>query len=371
MNRWLWRRLEMSPDWIFYEWELRMYCWDFNAMLSQGLLVRDLKAEKAEICFTRYGQRLHLVRTDNAVFGADTENPDEPVAELDPDELIQYRFNIDRWLSLIRTANGLYGAFCRLDRRLFFLGEKKESGETLGFVIGFFTRAGQALNLLLSLPSRLPADFDGIVVATLLFDGLPLQEIANLERLGIFWAPRLDSETLHIRHQTCRTGRKVPPGSFSAGEIEGESQFYGFKCRVPVCITGDITKSGNNVVLVGSTAVEIGDTPFLLFLRLIVELRRKKMGTVSKVQLKSEGYLSEDVEFQQIRRLRECFVRALGDLEPKDFIEGYRPKTLRVSVHPALVSWDEQKLLAHDNSRVREFVEQLLQWAKANSSLAS
>jgi hypothetical protein len=356
MNRWLLRRLEMSPNWIFYEWEVRMYCDDLPAMLDQGLLIRDLEAERVELCFTKYGQRLHLVKADNSIFGADTENPYDPITELDSSEIVQYRFDIERWLLDIRTANALLGTFGWVGERLFFLGERMEGADRLALLIGFFTRSKQAVNLLFGLLSRLPAGFDGIMVTTLLFDGLPLQEVANLERLGIFWVPRLDTETLRIPRAQRVSSRHQPS---LAVELEEESEFYGFKCRVPVLITGEITKTGSNVVLTGNTEVWMGDSPFALFLRLVLELYTNKWGAVSKVKLQEEGYLSEDGEFQDIHRLRNCFTRSLVGLDPKEFIESFRPKTLRISIHPKLVSYNKKKLLAHDNELVRRLVQRL------------
>ena len=356
MNRWLLRRLEMSPAWLFYDWELRMYCDDLPDMLDRGLLIRDLEAERAELCFTKYGQRLHLVRADDFVMGADTENPYGPVAEVDLSEVTQYHFDIDRWLLDIRSVNGLIGAFNWVGERLFYLGEKIEGADRLAFLIGFFTRPEQATNLLFGLLSRLPAGFDGIMVTTALFDGLELQDVANLERLGISWVPRLDAETLRIP-RILHAGRTRQPGL--ALELERESEFYGFKCRFPVLITGEMTKTGSNIVYVGNTEVWMGDSPFALFLRLLLELFLNESGTVSKVNLQEEGYLSEDGEFQDIHRLRNCFTRSLPNLGPKDFIESYRPKTLRISVHPRLVSYDKKKLLAHYNELVRKVVQRL------------
>jgi hypothetical protein len=359
----------MSPDWIFYEWELRLYCPDFSAMLERGLLIRDLEAEKAELCFTRYGQCVHVVRTDESVFGADTENSDEPVAELDPNELIQYRFDTEQWLSTIRLANKLHGAFCRLDGRLFFLGERIEAGRRQGLVVSFFNRADQALSSLFALPSRLPAGFDDIIVSSLLYDGLSLPEIANLERLGILWMPRLASETLIIPDVEKRagTGTYQPP---LGKEIEDESEFYGFKCRVPIHITGKRTRAGSNIVLAGNIEVWMGDSPFALFLRLVMELYRNKWGMVPKIDLQDEGYLRGDGEFQDIHRLRSCFIRSFPELDPKDFIEVHRPKTLRVSVHPALVTYDREKLLVHDNEFIRQLAQQLPEEPQAQRNAA-
>ena len=77
------------------------------------------------------------------------------------------------------------------------------------------------------------------------------------------------------------------------------------------------------------------------------------------LSLMIEGYLNADGEFQSIGRLRECFVRALDDLHPEKFIESYRPKTLKLSVHPDLVTWNQEKLLGHDDVRVCDLVGKL------------
>jgi len=79
------------------------------------------------------------------------------------------------------------------------------------------------------------------------------------------------------------------------------------------------------------------------------------------VKLKAEGYLSQDAEFQAVGRLRSCFVRALDGLTPKVFIEACQPKTLRLSVHPDMVSGSFERLLAQCNSRLMEVVQKLHQ----------
>ena len=123
------------------------------------------------------------------------------------------------------------------------------------------------------------------------------------------------------------------------------------------------------MVLVADTPVGIGDVPFLLFLRLLLALRRDKAGIVAKRDLRDEGYFGAGTDDQSINRLRNCFVRALGDLEPKDFIQtNYRRKMVRLSVHPDLVTWDAEKLFDHDDERVKALVRQLVQTAEADSS---
>lgn len=360
MNQWLLERLEMDPDSTFYDWEMRMHCRESEQMRAKGLLMRDLAAERSEYCFSRIGRRLHLARLDGRIFGTDIEDPYRPVALVDPQDLVQYRFNWEPWLKTLRARNGLRGATSRLGRRCIFLGEKTDDDRRLAFILAFFRGTEQALTHISSLPTRLPYRYRAVIVTTLAFDGLPESDIANLERLGIRWAPGLDTETLDLRFDLDEqeAGRETRRPALPRG-VEEEYRQLGFKCRLPVHVTGDTGRSGNNVVLVGESRVLISDIPFVLFLRLIVGLYGNKQGLVSKLELVGDGHGGDDADYQSVHRLRRSFVGVLGDLDPQDFVEVPRPKTLRLSVHPRLVSYDKGKLLAHDNALVRALAEQL------------
>ncbi len=360
MNEWLALQLEKSPEFTFYEWELKMHCPEHQELIADGYLFRDLKAEGSEFCFTKWGRRLQLLRIEGSIFGTDTDDTDEPIVEVDPRDIIRYRFNWEPWSQKVRERNGINGSSTWLDKYLLFLGQRNYSGQKLGFILGFFNHRDEAMNLLLSLPARTTSNYDVLAVTTLCFNRLPQQDMANLERLHVYMVPPINPQTLTIEcPRLLLSKRQEMPSIVLSHTQEADYHLYGYKCRLPVHITGEMTKSGNNIILIGDTVVEIGDVPFRLFLRLVLELCRTKMGTVSKVDLRSEEYLSADGEFQSIGRLRECFVRTLGDLHPERFIESYRPKTLRLSVHPDLVTWDQQKLLGHDDARVRDLVGKL------------
>jgi len=372
MNPWLLSNLQRGPDHSFYEWELKMHCDEFQDLRDSGLMMRDLEAEQSEFYCDRWGRRLELVRMDGGIFGIDAQDPDEPIIELDSRELVRYRFNHDRWQRAVREANDLNGVTSRLERHLFFLGEKVDAGSTLGFVLGFFNQREMALNLLLSLPDRLPSRYDAIVVTTPFSTPVTQQDIANLERLGVYLVPPLNHETLLIECPRLQVKRREEVRRVVLSPAQkADYDRYEYKCQLPIELTGKINNSGNNVVLVGDTPVEIGDVPFRLFLRLVVELHRNKLGVVPKFDLRSEGYFGEGTDDQSINRLRNCFVRALGDLDPKHFIERYRPKTLRVLVHPDLLTWDTEKLLEHDDCRVKALIQQLAQASERNSSQPS
>jgi hypothetical protein len=214
--------------------------------------------------------------------------------------------------------------------------------------------------LLLSLPARLRRIADAIAVVTPSYAPRSLSLVSQLEPLRIGFVHISPAESLRVDVTDLFADVPAPvPVPRLTPEQERDCHVWGYKCRMLIHIAGDITPSGNNVVHVGSSQVEVGDAPFLLFLRLLLELRRRKQGDVAKVKLQREGYLSEDGEFQSIKRLRDCFVRASGDLDPKDLIENCQPKALRLSMHPDLITCDLDRLSVHNDSGVRKLVEAL------------
>jgi hypothetical protein len=45
----------MGPDQRFYEWDLMIHYADFEALRAEGLLIRDLEAERSDFCITKWG----------------------------------------------------------------------------------------------------------------------------------------------------------------------------------------------------------------------------------------------------------------------------------------------------------------------------
>lgn len=140
---------------------------------------------------------------------------------------------------------------------------------------------------------------------------------------------------------------------------EDECRHYGYRIRLPIYITGDTEKRATNIIFVNRTRVTIGDVPFALFLRLVVQLFKNKKGTVPKSRLIKGGYIRPDGEFQAIARLRQAFNTSLDGYKPEELIESCEHKALRLSTHPALISYDRERLLAHRNRKIRRLAQRL------------
>lgn len=369
MIDWILSELEKQPSRLFYEKELiDKDASEFTRLKDERLLTYVQPDDHSEVY--GLGQRIPLTvkKMGDKYWAFAEDDPEADPIPIKKSDLSKYAFRLDQFANRLQKMNNLSGSPFRIDRRLFFLGEKVVNGEKITFVLGFFNSDREVENLLLGLPARLPHKTGHIAVITPSYEVASASLVSQLAGMRIQVFPyRLTDNWRVDTSMLVRETSRVPSIAKLTARQEQDYEMYGYNCRLPIQITGKVAESGSNLVEVGDSTVRIGDTPFRLFLRLVLELRKNKMGAVSKVSLKSEGYLSEDGEFQSIERLRKCFLPALSNLDPKKFVENVRPKSLRLSVHPDFVTWDMPKLLAHDDPGVRELAQQLETAAPSSS----
>lgn len=355
MIEWILRELEKQPSRLFYGQELGAPDdSEFDRLKRDKLLAYVQPDEFSETYGFNQRVPLTVMRIGSRYWGISEDDPEVDPVPLSRSDLGRYKFMVDHFAAKLQAANDLSGSLLQLDRHQFFLGEKLVDHKRIAFIFGLFNSDTRSQNLLLSLRGRLWLKLDYIVVITPSYSVSSMLLASQLERMQVYIVPLKDTQNFRVD-----IAALVKIESDLTAEQEKDYEMYRYKCRLPVHITGEATGAGNYLVRVGENTVEIGEVPFRLFLRLILELKNNKTGIVSKVRLKAEGYLSEDSEFQAVGRLRSCFVRALGNLDPKEFIEAYQPKTLRLSVHPDLVNGNFERLLDQDNSRLKRLIEQL------------
>lgn len=370
MINWILQQLEKQPSRLFYEKELlSKNTSEFERLKQEKLLVYLQPNTGTEVY--GYGQAtpLPVVKIGGEKYAINDEDVELDPVPLERSDLAKYRFCFDRFAYRLRLANGLSGNCFPLDRRQYYLGNKTVNKQQVAFVFSLFSNDKKARNSLLSLPEQFGHLTDSIMVITPTYEVGSVELSALLEAAHITIVPYSTTQEWRINFSAFTPNLvNRHPEPILTTEQEEDYQRYEYKCRLPIHITGRITRSGANEVLIGEISVEVGDVPFLLFLRLILELFQNKLGIVSKARLNNDGYLGEGTDDQAIYRLRRCFVRALGELKEKDLIEGYRPKTVRISVHPNLITLDTERLLQHDHARVKTLVEQLVEVTSVNQS---
>jgi hypothetical protein len=134
---------------------------------------------------------------------------------------------------------------------------------------------------------------------------------------------------------------------------------FEYKCYDKVYIPGTIPMRRSNEIEVNNHKIKLGDSVFKLFLRLALELKKKKGGWVSRHTLESEGIITDVDKFQIYSNLRTSLQGSLLDKEGQKFIENNGSKQYRISLHPDFITCHREKLLKHHESTIQELARKL------------
>jgi len=351
---WILRQLERQPSTLFYEKELREK--SDNEFL-------ELKARKLLTCIQPnsecetygYGQQSPLlaINLDGRYYALDDDNSELLV--LNRADLIKYRFCLEVFAEEVAKANAFSGSPEKLHRRLYYAGERIIDGSRVALVLAFIDQEPTEEDLLLGLPGRFPTGFKQFYVVTPSYTVQTLKLKAGLEQQRILVAPLRDFSGFKIDLSVLAQEGHV----MLTPEQEEESRLYRFKYKIPIHVTGESSGKASNFIMVGDTVVSIGDASLALFLRLVLGLYSEKSGEVPKSALSSEGYFRKDEdEYQKIGRLRDCFAN-IPNINRLDFITDQN-KSLKLSVHPSLITLDLNRLLTHKDPVIKKLTENLV-----------
>lgn len=134
---------------------------------------------------------------------------------------------------------------------------------------------------------------------------------------------------------------------------------FEYKCYDKIYIPGTIPMKRSNEVEVNSHKIRLGDSVFKLFLRLVLELKKKKEGWVNRHSLGSDSIIADIEKFQIYSNLRMALQGSLLDKDGQKFIENNGAKQYRISLHPDFIAYDREKLLKHPDNSIRDIVKKL------------
>jgi hypothetical protein len=259
----------------------------------------------------------------------------------------------------VAKANAFSGSPEKLHRRMFYAGERIIDGNRVALVLAFIDQEQTAEDLLLGLPARLPG-YDHFMVVTQSFKVERVALRTQLESIHIHVMPLENIENLKL-DMPMFADPKSHSELAGALNVKQEEEFIDrhYKCHLPITITSETVKWHRNKILINGFPAFLGDSLFLLFLRLVLGIRNSENGAVSKAGLCRGGFIKVGSEDQTIGHLRAAFAGVLGDVSPYDFIESYGRGTIRLSTHPALIKYDKQKVRGHRNPKIKKIAELL------------
>ncbi|MDD5584715.1 MAG: hypothetical protein PHV55_06645 [Candidatus Omnitrophica bacterium] len=140
---------------------------------------------------------------------------------------------------------------------------------------------------------------------------------------------------------------------------EEDYKNFEYKCYDRLHIPGGILMKRSNEIELNGHRIRLGDSMFRLFLRLALELKKRRGGWVSRHTLESEGIITDVDKFQIYSNLRTSLQGSLLDKEGQKFIENNGSKQYRISLHPDFITYHREKLLKHHDSSIQELARKL------------
>ena len=136
---------------------------------------------------------------------------------------------------------------------------------------------------------------------------------------------------------------------------------YKYKCYYKINIIGkneDLKQE--NYIEIDGNGIELSENNFLIFMRLILELKKNKKGWVNIEKFIEETGLQISGHYQMIFRLRQNLQKILNEKETKELIENKKSGFYRISTHPDFITYNKEKLLNRQDSQIRNLAEELL-----------
>lgn len=140
---------------------------------------------------------------------------------------------------------------------------------------------------------------------------------------------------------------------------EKDYEKHEYKCTDQIHVLGASSIPRSNEIIVNKTKIEIGDSLFLLLLRLAVELKKGEGGWVSIYSLYDEHIITDSDKYKIYSRLRTALQGSLIDKNGKKFIENDGSKNYHISTRPDFITYNKKKLLSHKDSQIRRLAEEL------------
>lgn len=173
------------------------------------------------------------------------------------------------------------------------------------------------------------------------------------EKTAILKNIKIDIEIQQKRHELRSDGIEL------SKEQERDYEKYGYNCKDRIYIPGTSSFYRSNEIIVNGIKIKIGDSLFLLLLRLAVELKKGESGWVNISTLHIDRIITVPDKYQIYSRLRTTLQGSLIDKDGEKFIENDGSKNYRISTHPDFITYNKEKLLSHKDPDIKKLAEEL------------
>lgn len=366
MIKFLLQEIEKSPNALFTKKELlSLSPKDFQDLTKRKILTyfrpSENDMEKVRLPRCQHGCPLTVVQVEGGLEAVCPEHLEEDPIPIEKDDLSRYAFSIDMFLVQLRDANRIDGDLDRINGGYFHIGYKTYGDHRVGFI--FIPKIGDGKLVKLSGLKHLCKDDDILVVLTPAskIEDVPLKGSLRHDKIiQTSLASSLDPQTFELPIEKLISGLLKPKAITELSKRQKtDYEKFEYQCYDKVYIPGTIPMKRSNLMVVNENEIEMGDSIFTLFLRFLVESKKKKGGWVNRYTLGSEGIVTDVEKFQIYSNLRTALKGSLLGKDGQKFIQSDGSKNYRISTHPDLVTYDKKKLLNHQDPNIKELAKKL------------
>lgn len=358
--------IEKSPNPLFTKKELlALSPEDFQDLTKRKILTyfRPPQGDMENVRLPRcqHGCPLTVIEVEEGFEAICLEHPEEAPIPIENDDLNRYAFSVDMLLVQLRTANRIDGHHHRISGGYYYIGYKTYNDNRVGFV--FVPNIGDEKLVKLSGLKHLCKDDDILVVLTPAskIEDVPLKNsLSHNKIIQTSLASSLDPKTFELPIEEL-ISRLLKPKAITELSKRQKADYdkFDYQCYDKVYIPGTIPMRRSNLIVVNENEIKIGDSIFTLFLRFVVELKKKEGGWVDIYTLESEGVITDSLKYQIYSNLRTALEGSLSDRDGQKFIQNDGSKNYRVSTHPDFITYDKKKLLNHQDRQIKELAKKL------------
>lgn len=141
-----------------------------------------------------------------------------------------------------------------------------------------------------------------------------------------------------------------------------DSQREDDKCYYRINIIGkDENRKKENYIKIDGNGVSLSENNFLIFMRLILERKKKDEGWVNIEKFIEETELQLSGHYQLISRLRQNLQKILNEKETKELIKNKKSGLYRILTNPDFITYRKDDLIKNysNNKLITQIVNQL------------
>ncbi len=348
------KHAEGSPEARFYESELTgISSTGFTTLKKQKHLIFDQYDFEGEHYFDKRGNERFVRKLNGKWVATSTEDSGIAPLYLKDQDLNRYVFSIQSMIDQIRTKNSLAKNVNAVTPRVWYIGEKTVIQNNIGIFVALLSDDETAEAELLGLKAK-TGKMDGALILC------PLYQIKSQDLLGKLAGQNIsclifkeafkkdgiiDFGKVRFDQSTGQQVQKL------TGQQTADYTKYAYQCYDVLHIPGTASRKKSNDINVNGHSIKMPDSAFVLFMELVVELKKGKGGWLTKVV--------DAGKYQIFDRVRSPLQGSLIGKDAKKFIENNASKQYRISTHPDFITYDRDNLLKHTDSTIKALAKKL------------